>query len=167
MLCSMQLLSVPPKVNTSKIIKGLKCSVPGGSCTMSPLTSFLVLPSACSTEMALGRLQTGFRRTSRVANVPFMISLNFHWISIDFLQISQQKLTITHRSTAKMARVLTAGKSQKFRPHRSRRCWKRIELDGIMMIHDVYYIFNIYIYGDCLILFVCIYMCISHYITMI
>ena len=37
-----------------------------------------------------------------------------------------------------MARVLTAGKSQKFRPHRSRRCWKRIELDGIMMIHDVY-----------------------------
>ena len=68
-----------------------------------------------------------------------------------------------------MARVLTAGKSQKFRPHRSRRCWKRIELDGIMMIHDVYYIFNIYIYiyGDCLILFVCIYMCISHYITMI
>lgn len=61
----------------SKYIKVLKCSVPGGSCTMSPLTSFLVLPSACSTEMALGRLQTGFRRTSRVANVPFMISLNF------------------------------------------------------------------------------------------
>ena len=53
-----------------------------------------------------------------------------------------------------MARVLTAGKSQKFRPHRSRRCWKRIELDGIMMIHDVYYIFNIYMVTVCMYLYV-------------